>query len=88
MTAMLSATVILGIILVIALVAMAGRASKNDRKSGFWTQYGGAIPADEQARRFDAAEKGVPDMAWAVAYLPPNYCRARPPPVPGEPERA
>jgi hypothetical protein len=63
------------------------------RREMFWTRHGGAIPADEQARRFDAAEKGVPDMAWAEAYWPPNYCRPRPnvpdalPPVPGEPRR-
>jgi hypothetical protein len=53
----------------------------------FWTQYGGAVPPDEQARRFDAAEKGVPDMPWAEAYWPPNFCGAVPPPVRGEPRR-
>lgn len=44
------------------------------RKGSFWTQYGGAIPPDQQARRFDAAEKGVPDEPWALAYWPPQYC--------------
>lgn len=83
---LLLAAVILGIIIVLA--AMARRVRGDERKSGFWTQYGGAIPADEQVRRYDAAEKGVPDMPWAEAYWPPNYCRARLPPVPGEPERA
>lgn len=53
----------------------------------FWTQYGGEVPPDEQVRRVDAAEKGVPDMAWAEAYKPPNFCGARPPPVAGEPAR-
>ena len=43
-------------------------------KDGFWTQYSGAVPTCQQVRRVDAAEKGVPDEAWALAYLPPNYC--------------
>lgn len=73
---------LLAILSVVLVNVMRPRA--RDR---FWTQYGGAIPADEQARRFDAAEKGVPDMAWAEAYWPPEFCGARPPPVPGEPPR-
>ena len=40
----------------------------------FWTQFGGSVSPDEQARRADAAEKGVPDMAWAEAYWPPLNC--------------
>ncbi len=51
----------------------------------FWTQYGGAVPPDEQVRRFDAAD--VPDKPWAEAYWPPQLCAPRPPPVPGEPRR-
>jgi hypothetical protein len=74
------------VLVIIAIIAVP-RLLKSRHSDKFWTQYGGAIPADEQVRRFDAAEKGVPDMAWAEAYWPPNYCRAIPPPVPGEPKR-
>lgn len=77
------------VILVLLLLFFLGprNAGGGHDKGSFWTQYGGAIPPDQQARRVDAAEKGVPDMAWAVAYWPPRYCRARPPPVLGEPSR-
>lgn len=79
------AAIFAAIVVLILICIYAVRDSKS--RDSFWTQYGGAIPPDEQARRFDAAEKGVPDMAWAEAYWPPNYCRAVPPPVPGEPKR-
>jgi hypothetical protein len=79
------------IILLIAAAALSAAlpaaAEKERRGDRFWTRLGGGIPPAEQARRFDAAEKGVPDMAWADAYWPPGYCLARPPPVPGEPAR-
>lgn len=74
------------LLIVIAILAI-WRARRDETRDTFWTQYGGAVPADEQVRRFDAAEKGVPDMPWAEAYWPPNYCYDRPPPVAGEPPR-
>ena len=70
------ATIIAAVVVLILICTAAVRDSKPG--DSFWTQYGGAIPPDEQARRFDAAEKGVPDMAWAEAYWPPNYCQAVP----------
>jgi hypothetical protein len=73
------------VLLIIVMVYYATRPGKG--RDSFWTQYGGAIPPDEQGRRFDAAEKGVPDMAWAEAYWPPGFCGAVPPPVAGEPAR-
>jgi len=76
--AALAAIIVIIIVMVIVMTAKPGAADK------FWTQYGGAIPPDEQARRFDAAEKGVPDMAWAEAYWPPNYCSAQSPVVFGK----
>ena len=81
--AMIIAALVVVIIIIVAICAERGFGPRDT----FGTQYGGAVPPDEQARRFDAAEKGVPDMAWAEAYWPPNYCRAVPPPVAGEPPR-
>jgi hypothetical protein len=65
------------IILAIIVLLAAGRGK--GRKSSFWTQYGGAIPADEQVRLVDAeglGEKGVENEAWMEAYWPPLYCSA------------
>lgn len=75
------------VVLIIMLCIIAWTARGSGSCDPFWTQYGGAIPPDEQARRFDAAEKGVPDMPWAEANWPPNICGAVPPPVRGEPRR-
>ncbi len=74
-TAAVAALAFLVIAIIILLVAGRGKG----RKSSFWTQYGGAIPADEQVRLVDAeglGEKGVENEAWMEAYWPPLYCSA------------
>lgn len=81
------AAIIAVIVVLIILICYIHTARGANTRNSFWTQYGGAIPPNEQARRFDAAEKGVPDMAWAEAYWPPNFCGAVAPPVRGEPKR-
>ena len=63
------------VLIIIIFVAMGRRdGPPPGPKDSFWTQYGGAIPPAEQARRFDAAGKGVPDTPWAEAYWPPIPC--------------
>ena len=84
---------ILVAVCVAGLRAARGAAHGTRSSETFWTEYGGAIPQDEQVRRFDAAEKGVPDEAWAEAYWPPigslcdgsAYCKTVLRPVRGEP---
>jgi len=74
------------VVAILLLIVFYSRAiTKPKSRDGFWTQYGSAV--EEQVRRVDAAEKGVPDMPWAEAYVPPNFCGAHPPPVKGEPQR-
>ena len=69
-----AAAVLVLAVVVLAVITAGVRAKRPGPSDRFWTQYGGGVPPDEQARRADAAEKGVPDMAWAEAYWPPTIC--------------
>ena len=75
--ALVAILVLIVVLLVIRLSWPGDPRRANPRKGHlrdrFWTQAV-TIPQDEQARRFDAAAKGVPDMPWGEAYLPPHYC--------------
>lgn len=70
--ALIAALVVLALLAAFAVAA--GAAGGPRRRDAFWTQYGGGVGPDGQARRVDAAAKGVPDEPWAEAYWPPIPC--------------
>lgn len=67
----LSIVAIIVVVIILVIFVLTG-FKPIARRSSFWTRYSGAIPKHQQARRTSAAEKGVPDVAWAVAYWPPR----------------